>query len=102
MQSLLDFGIIIRFLGSHIYVFLLKQAKTGFEQKKTFWNKSSLKWLNNTKEMFMMFFLDISRGGPNSISRNYLHDCKMSEFDVEVYSSIISLLKQRTRRLSIK
>ncbi|CAC5383298.1 unnamed protein product [Mytilus coruscus] len=101
VQSLLDFGISSDFRDK-IYVFLLKQARTVFEQKKTVWNKITFEWVNNTKEMFMMFFLDISRGGPNSISRKHLHYCKMYKFDVEVYSSIMSLLKQRTRRFSIQ
>ncbi|XP_052087894.1 uncharacterized protein LOC127724932 [Mytilus californianus] len=98
VKSLLDVGISSH-VRNQVYVFLLKHTITILDKKKTVLGRIEFKWKNNPTEMFCKTLSQTLGSRPNSIPMKNLTDY---HFEVEEYSSIMSLLKQRTRRLSIR
>lgn len=94
VKSLLDFGISSH-VRDQIYVSLLEHTITILDQKRTAMVEMKLKWNNNPREMLFNTLCEMLGSRQNSIPMKNLTDYK---FEVEEYSSIISLLRQRIRR----
>lgn len=96
IKSLLDVGISSD-VRNQVYVYLLKQTITILDQRRNEMRENEKKWNNNPQEMFFKTLSETLGSRQNSIPMKNLIDYNV---EVEEYSSIMTLLKQRTRRLS--